>query len=262
VKISGSCKSDKMTLFTESESLSIKFDGNKVLETTAVDVDFKIGECEVKSVLARDIGSNRLTITGIQGSTMTCPVIATTNKSNIQFEGVPGLTNPKPIVPCAPVFNSVEGGFTVDIEFSMKTAAPDFWAIFKDVSIYRKGSTSSLMSDWRGPSIIVASLVFAALLFAVLGITVWCCLRRRRVNANAKEATPVKLESAVAPKIAKSKLVEPKVAGSKIVEPKIVESKVAKLEVKAKKDEAKKPEILEQSDKSTKSATSLSSKLV
>jgi len=245
VTLPGSCTSAKLTLFSETGSISIKIEGGVGDSTSKLKL--KIGGCDVSGTLIIDSSGISFLIDDV--GSLELPITVTVTKSGINFTGTPiGPSFPSSFKKeCSPVFKKVDGGLTVDVESTLSEVVTGFKMIFKKVKDYSKLAKEGGWPTWAWVSIGVGLGIF------VLCSLIWGLFRSYRWWKN-RQLDRAQAEAEVAEK----KPVEKKTTETKPVETKPAEKKPKTVVKKVDEVKLKTPNTSEQS---VRSETSLSSRL-
>jgi len=242
VTLPGSCTSAKLTLFSETGSISIKIEGTGI-EKSLFDLDLKVGGCDFGGSLI--IGSSGSSFTIDNVGSLKLSMTATVTKSGISFTGTPIGPKARSSFPkeCSPVFKKVDGGLTVDVESTLSEVVAGFKMIFKKVRDYSKVAQEGGWPTWAWVLIVVGAVIFV-LCSLILGLfrsyRWWKNRKLDRAQAEAALKKPAEKKPAERTKPAEKK---PK---SKPV---------------IKKVDEVKPKTPKTSEQSVRSETSLSSRL-
>jgi len=238
VKFDGSAQAGKTTLFVKSERLVVELKGDKVYSDVDVRPKFDFGSCKVEG---------RLSMNEKDGKSLTvdkCPmalsVVATITKNSVKFAEFKSVDRSKSII-CQPFFKPVKGGYAIDVGTDLGKSIKEFSITYKDASIYDASSEGSIGPLWIA-LIVVGGILIFSLSFGGSGFGLFKFIKRRRL---AQTEHPI-AQPPVKPVV------------------KQAEKPESKTKVKTVDEvEEEKPEVLFRSEKnrSSRSATSLSSKL-
>jgi len=247
VALPGTCKSAKLTLFSETDKISIDFEGSGGESNSKLNL--KIGGCAATGDLDMSDAGNRLTFVE-SGKAIDLPATATVTKDKIKFVGNPnGPNKPSSFSPtCVPVFKKVDGGLTTDVDYSLNKIAAGFKMIFKKVRDYSKVAKEGGWPTWAWVSIGVGGIILGlGVLITILffGYRRW---KERQLNRAQQDEVALK------------KTVEKKPSEKKPHEKKKSAEKPKSKPVVKKVDEFK-PKTQKTSEQSARSETSLSSRL-
>jgi len=185
VKVDGDCQSEKATLFTKEEGLTVKFSSGSVTNEVLSTMTLNIGGCKVGkegTTLAMTRGGSSMIVDGIS---LTLAVIGTVSKYSIRLKET---GKDSETVYCHPKFTRVPGGYKIEVSLSFTKKVTAFHITFEGAEIYKPEAGNAL-----SPLVIfliVAGIVSAVLLIAGSGFGIFAYLKRRRQNRKPTIAKP------------------------------------------------------------------------